>query len=237
MKNNDLYNKYQAGFRPDPKTTDHIYIIKTLVNKYIHKLKKPIYTCFVDFCKAFDSVWHSGLFKKLLDLKIGAHFYKIIKFMYSNSKFIAKKEKFISQACNAYREIRQGDGLRPMLFNIFTHDLPDIIYHSKTDPVQLDTTKLNCLLYADDIVLLSECELGRLPIISFITSLTFKYYSRLKELPSTRLAEEAFEVDTGLFNSGQKSWYSFISNSAKKDECQPYKFFSKGNPQIYSKPL
>jgi hypothetical protein len=53
----------------------------------------------------------------------------------------------------------------------------------------------------------SKCELGRLPIISFITSLTFKYYSRLKELPSTRLVTEAFEVDKGLFNSGQKSWY------------------------------
>ena len=83
----------------------------------------------------------------------------------------------------------------------------------------------------------SKCELGRLPIIIFINSLTFKYYSRLKEFPSTRLVKETFEVDKGLFNSGQKSWYSFISNSAKKDECQPYKFFSKGNPQIYNKPL
>ena len=34
----------------------------------------------------------------------------------------------------------------------------DIFDHSKTDPVQLDTTKLNCLLYADDLVLLSESE-------------------------------------------------------------------------------
>ena len=56
----------------------------------------------------------------------------------------------------------------------------------------------------------SKCKLGRLPIISFITSLPFKYYSRLKELPSTRLVKEAFEVYKGLFNSGQKSWYSFI---------------------------
>jgi hypothetical protein len=62
----------------------------------------------------------------------------------------------------------------------------------------------------------SKCELGRLPIISFITSLTFKYYSRLKELLSTRLVKEAFGVDNGLFNSAQKSWYSLISNSAKK---------------------
>ena len=55
----------------------------------------------------------------------------------------------------------------------------------------------------------SKCELGRLPIIIFLNSLTFKYYSRLKELPSTtstRLVKEAFEVDKGLFNSAQKSW-------------------------------
>ena len=51
MENNDLYNKYQAGFKPDHRTTYHIFIIKILVNKYIHKLKKPIYTCFVDFAK------------------------------------------------------------------------------------------------------------------------------------------------------------------------------------------
>jgi hypothetical protein len=37
MENNDLYNKYQAGFKPDHRTTYHIFIIKILVNKYIHK--------------------------------------------------------------------------------------------------------------------------------------------------------------------------------------------------------
>ena len=78
--------------------------------------------------------------------------YKIIKFMYSNSKFIAKKEKFISQACNAHIGGRQGNGLSHMLFNIFTNDLPYIFDHSKTE--------LNCLLYTDDLVLLSESEKG-----------------------------------------------------------------------------
>ena len=62
----------------------------------------------------------------------------------------------------------------------------------------------------------SRCELGRLPIISFITSLAFKYYSRLKQLPPTRLLHEVFEVDTGLFKEGHKSWFSFIDSSAKK---------------------
>jgi hypothetical protein len=39
-----------------------------------------------------------------------------------------------------------------------------------------------------------------------------------------------------FFNSGQKSWYSFMSNSAKKDECQPYRFFIKDQLKNYMKP-
>lgn len=56
-------------------------------------LNKPIFACFVDFSKAFDTVWHLGLFKNIIDLKIGGIFYKTIRFMYSNSKFIVKKKK------------------------------------------------------------------------------------------------------------------------------------------------
>jgi hypothetical protein len=59
-----------------------------------------------------------------------------------------------------------------------THDLPDIIYHSKTDPVQLDTTQLNCLLYADDLVLLSESEKGLQSCLAQLNS----YCSRWKFL-------------------------------------------------------
>ena len=44
----------------------------------------------------------------------------------------------------------------------------------------------------------SRYELGRIPILSFITSLTYKYYSRLEKFPSTRLVKEAFDVDRGL---------------------------------------
>ena len=62
----------------------------------------------------------------------------------------------------------------------------------------------------------SRCELGRFPILNFITCLTFKYYQRLIKLPSNRLVKEAYEVDRGLFNDGQKSWYSFIYNTSKK---------------------
>ena len=47
------------------KVTDHVFILKTLINKYVYKCKRKLYVCFVDFKKAFDSVWRSALFLKL----------------------------------------------------------------------------------------------------------------------------------------------------------------------------
>ena len=51
------------------------------------------YTYFVDFKKAFDSVWHDGLYLKLLKNKISGNFYKLMKNLnlYSNSKCAVKQ--------------------------------------------------------------------------------------------------------------------------------------------------
>jgi hypothetical protein len=54
LEENNLIEDNQAGFRQDYRTTDQIFILKTRLNKYLHKLNKPIFVCFVDFCKAFD---------------------------------------------------------------------------------------------------------------------------------------------------------------------------------------
>ena len=55
LTNNEILEDNQTGFRANYRTTDQIIIAKTLLNKYLHQLKKPIYACFVDL--SFDSVW------------------------------------------------------------------------------------------------------------------------------------------------------------------------------------
>ena len=160
MENNNLYSNFQAGFRPGYRTTDHIFTIKTLINKYLKQSKKKIYACFVDFSKAFDTVWRHGMFKKLLQLGIGGNFYKVIKHMYMHSKFVVKKDNLISNEKNSTQGVRQGDGLSPVLFNIYVNDIDQIFDFSTTKPVSLQTTQFNCLMYADDLLLLSETEEG-----------------------------------------------------------------------------
>lgn len=82
----DKYSHSQFGFRENHRTSDSLFILKSLINKYVHKHKKKLYLCFVDLKKAFDSVWREGLLYKLAILGVGKHFYNTIKNMLSNTK-------------------------------------------------------------------------------------------------------------------------------------------------------
>jgi hypothetical protein len=43
IEENNLIEDNQAGFRQDYRTTDEIFILKTLLNKFLHRLKKKLY--------------------------------------------------------------------------------------------------------------------------------------------------------------------------------------------------
>ena len=57
---NILHNS-QIGFLPKNRTADDVLTLRTLIDKYVYHQNEKIYACFVDFRKAFDSVWHDGL--------------------------------------------------------------------------------------------------------------------------------------------------------------------------------
>ena len=86
----NILHKSQIGFLLKNWTSDHLLTLQTLIDKYIHCHGEKVYTCFVDFRKAFDSVWKDGLLYKLLQIGVGGRFYKLIKNIYSNSSCALK---------------------------------------------------------------------------------------------------------------------------------------------------
>ena len=86
------YAKTQFGFRENHRTSDSLFVLKTLINKYVHKNKRKLFVCFVDLQKAFDSVWRNGLLFKLVKIGVGKQLYNIVKQQLSKTETAFKFE-------------------------------------------------------------------------------------------------------------------------------------------------
>ena len=159
LSDNNIINKTQIGFSKKARTSDHIFVLKCLIEKYVKRGKGKLYVCFVDFRKAFDKVIHIGILYKLLQHTNNGIFYNILKSMYSNDKVCVKVEDKITDFFRYNVGVRQGDVLSPTLFKLFINDLPDILSNNYDD-VNLNDEKIPCLLYADDLVLISDSKEG-----------------------------------------------------------------------------
>lgn len=150
----------QIGFRKGARTSDHILVLKTLIDKYINRASKSyLYICFIDFSKAFDTVWRNALLYKLIQIGIGGKFLKMIQSMYSSVSFAIKCNGKLTDSFDTSVGVKQGCILSPILFNIFLNDLPNI-FDAECDPVELNNHPLSCLMYADDLIILSESASG-----------------------------------------------------------------------------
>ena len=157
LEENNLIPIEQIGFKKNHRTFDHLFIVRNLMEKY-KKNKKPLYLCFIDFRKAFDTVWHAGLLFKLASAGISSKFYAIIKSMYLNVQLTVQCGNYISPFFYSRSGVRQGDNLSPTLFNLFTSDIPALF--EECDAPEIGRVKLSCLLYADDLIIFSESQSG-----------------------------------------------------------------------------
>jgi len=158
-ENNNIIKDNQIGFRNKFRTADHVFTLKTLIDQSFAK-KKPLYACFVDFKKAYDSVWREGLFLKLLEAGFSCKFVKTIQGMYTGLQSCVQLSNGISIPFASVLGLKQGCNLSPMLFNIFINKLIVDLDKTDGDAPKLGHLLVGCLLYADDLVLLSETKEG-----------------------------------------------------------------------------
>ena len=71
-----------GGFRKMHGTVDSISILKMLIDKYVksksQRQRSMLFSCFVDFSKAFDCVPRNKLFDKLRGVRIKEHFLEVL---------------------------------------------------------------------------------------------------------------------------------------------------------------
>ena len=203
-----LFSPCQFGFR-ESFTTE--YAIIDIYEKLLNNLDKGLTSCaiFLDLAKAFDSVSHDILLKKLYKYGIRGNALRLFtSYLEGRSQFVSLNdtESILEEI---YFGVPQGSILGPLLFLIYINDLPN-------------ATNFFIKLYADDTFLCSQNENAK----ALESEVNFEIGRVYKWLASNRLT---LNIDKSKFmilsrHKGVSENFRVKINNEQMDQCDSYKY-------------
>ena len=130
------------------------------MEKYIEQ-QRPLFHNVIDFKKAFDKVWHQGLWVTITSFGIDTELINIIRSLYESTSSSVLLTNQIGPTFCTKVEVRQGCLLSPQLFNIFLERIMQVTLQNHESSIKIGGRPISNLRFADDIDLLagSEAEL------------------------------------------------------------------------------
>lgn len=149
----------QFGFRSGHSTQHATFVLRSIVDKLrAEQKKKHVFTCFVDFKKAYDSVPRHLLWRKLEKIGVQGWALQAIQALYTQVPMQVKTGLGLSSTFLATIGLKQGCPLSPLLFGLYIDDLEKELAAAAAeglDFVHLNNVVVYCLLYADDLALMA----------------------------------------------------------------------------------
>jgi hypothetical protein len=129
----------QYGFRKQRSTADAIL---DLTGNILDGFNKGMFTLglFLDMTKAFDSIKHETLFRKLEIYGVRGISLKWVKSYLSNRSLKVNYNGLLSEECNIDFGTPQGSVLGPLLYIILTNDMPKCLKFCNSVIFADDTT-------------------------------------------------------------------------------------------------
>ena len=114
----EIIAEEQAGFRAGRSTTEQIFNLRILCEKYLQH-QQNLYHVFIDFKKAFDRVWHAALWATMRKYNISANLVRTIEQLYDKATSAVQMNGSTGEWFRTTVGVRQGCLLSPTLSNIF----------------------------------------------------------------------------------------------------------------------
>ena len=108
----------QCGFRRGRGTVDQIWVMRQVVEKAT-EYKTPVFLCFVDLTKAYDSVNRQALAAILREYGVPHQLVEIIEELHSETWCQVRSAGDTSERFKVKIGVRQGCVLSPLPFNCF----------------------------------------------------------------------------------------------------------------------
>ena len=135
----------QFGFVPGRGTTDAVFVVRQLQEKYL-TANKRLYMAFVDLEKAFDRVPRKVIWWALRKLGVEERIVQVVQGMYANARSRVRVVEGYSEEFEVKVGVHQGSVLSLLLFIIV---LEALSYEFRSGVPWED-------LYADDLVIIAE---------------------------------------------------------------------------------
>nr|KAG5685242.1 hypothetical protein BaRGS_035258 [Batillaria attramentaria] len=146
----------QAGFRNDRSCTDHIATMRIIIEQSL-EWQTPLYSTFVDFQKAFDSVDREVIWKLMSHYGFPPKFVNIIRQLYEDATCQVIHDGKLTEPFTVRTGVRQGCILSPTIFLMVVDWVMRQATDGKRTGIQWTFSKqLEDLDFADDIALLSH---------------------------------------------------------------------------------
>ena len=191
LQNIGLHDETQEGFTKGRNTSRYLNRLDNDI-RYNRQKKLTVICLFLDFEKAFDSVWKKGLLKKLNDHGVSGNVWKLINgFLFSRKvRLVFNDFTGFVRTCREFG-LPQGSALSPILFKFFIHDLainlstnPNVESFKFADdgtfrvigestPICLENLRLTCdVIYQWSITwrMVMNCEADKTELIAFNTA-------------------------------------------------------------------
>ena len=144
----------QAGFVKGKGTREQILTVRQIIEK-AREFNRPVYICFVDFSKAFDSVKWPKLWETLLLMGTPKHLVHLLRRLYEAGTASVRADDQLSSNFQLSSGVRQGCIVSPLLFNIYTELIMRITLENWSDGISVGGYRISNLRYADDTTLFS----------------------------------------------------------------------------------
>ena len=156
----------QFGFTAGKGTTDAILVARNIIQKVAKKDdENQVWFLFIDYTKAFDSVYHDVLWRTMNEFGVPHHLVWLIKNLYDKATGVVRVADQHTEGFSFQKGVRQGCLISPLLFNTVGERILREVEERLTErPGKvIGGRSIWNLRYADDTTMVArsrdECEL------------------------------------------------------------------------------
>lgn len=156
LENCQILPEEQTGFRKNRGCLDQIFTLNAVIQMKLRFDGNILYCIFFDFRRAFDSVPHHLLWKKLFRLGVSGKFLRLLRNVYNKAAVKIKVKDDFTREFEVTEGVLQGEKLSPSLFTAYISDLMDFLEDRGFEGIYIENKNLRALLYADDTVVFAR---------------------------------------------------------------------------------